>query len=78
MSVIGATYVSFNGVLDKNIPLRNKVVGIMSAKFQEYGMDLINLPFDKNIANYVSEATIRMPVYKQSIEMESRRQLRKM
>lgn len=37
---------------------------------------MINLPFDKNIANYVTESTIRMPIYKQSIEMESRKLLK--
>jgi hypothetical protein len=54
LSIIGATYVCFNGVLDNNIPLRNKLVGLMTNKFFEYGVDLINLPFDKNIANYVT------------------------
>lgn len=54
MSIIGVTYVSFNNVLDNNTPLRNKLTGIMSNKFSEFGMDLINMPFDKNIANYVT------------------------
>lgn len=48
----------------------------MTNKFHDYGIDLINLPFDKNIANHVTESTIRMPVYKQNIEMESRKQLK--
>ena len=33
MSIVGATYLSFNGILENNVTLKNKLIGLMTNKF---------------------------------------------
>jgi hypothetical protein len=78
LSVFGVTFLSFNGVLDNNLSLRSRLVSLLIAKWQQAGIHLVNPPYSQSIANYLSEASIRMPSTKQQAEMESRRVLREL
>jgi len=74
--VVGLTILSYNGVLENNLTLRNKLINLIIAKWHSSGIELINPPYTHNIANYLSESSIKLPVTKQPSEMESRKALR--
>jgi hypothetical protein len=65
MSVVGLTMLSYNGVLENNLTLRSKLVNLIIGKWHFSGIDLINPPYTHNIANYLSESSIKLPSTKQ-------------
>lgn len=65
MSVVGLTFLSYNGVLSSNLTLRSKLTNLIIAKWHAAGIELVNPPYTHNIANYLSEASIKLPASRQ-------------
>jgi hypothetical protein len=51
MSVIGLSFVSFNGRMANNLSLRSKTVDVLIQKWQESGTDKINPPYISTISD---------------------------
>lgn len=78
MSIVGLTILSYNNVLSNNLALRQKIVNLLTTKWQQSGIELINPPYTHTLANYLHESSIKLPATKQQSEMESRKALRDM
>ena len=68
MSVIGLSLLSYNNQLKNNIALRNKLTGIIIAKWHEKGIDSVNPPYIPSVSDYLEECHVKLPKTKVNIE----------
>lgn len=61
LSIIGISFLRFNGKLANNIALRNRVQDIMIGKWQEQNFHSINPPFCTSYTDYLEECHVKLP-----------------
>ena len=67
LSLVGLTFLHFNGKLAANIGLRNKVHDLIISKWQEHDLSSINPPFYPAFTDYLEQCHVKMPRTKVSI-----------
>lgn len=67
MSVIGVSFIHFNGKLSGNIGLRNKIFELIVNKWQEQDISRINPPFNPAYSDYLEECHVKLPKTKVNI-----------
>ena len=78
LSVIGISFLHFNGKLANNIALRSRVQDLMINKWQEQDLHTINPPFNTAYTDYLEECHVKLPRSKVTIEPESKKNLRRL
>ena len=68
ISVIGLSFIHYNGKLAGNIALRSKVADIILSKWQDHDISAINPPFNPAYTDYLEECHVKLPKSKVVIE----------